>query len=142
MLTLISACRVLIINNPYLIAGLFIQILLLLTFMQSALVSHFLGLIMFLIYVGGIIILIRYCVMLIPLRKFGVPLPYFLVLFFPLSISLPNPSYAYGILYCASAVFLIGVLLYLVILSVVEIIDYSWGILKIYVKIQETNLNL
>ena len=39
-------------------------------------------------------------------------------------------SYAYGLLYRARAIFLIALLLYLVILAIVSIIDYSRGIMK------------
>lgn len=43
-------------------------------------------------------------------------------------------AFPYGLLYRASIILLVSLLLYLVILSIVEIIDYSRGIIKFYVE--------
>jgi len=119
------------VNNPYLMAVLFGQVLILTTcFIGSY--NKFIAFILFMVYLGGIIILIRYCVILIPTRKFtSVPITPFL---FGVAVyggfSIPIGSIAYGLVYRVRAIFLIALLLYLVILSIVQIIDYSRGIMK------------
>lgn len=124
---------ILSINNPLLMALLFIQLLVLTSCLIGSL-SAFMGLMVFIVYVGGIIILISYCVILIPATKFPVSyIPFFLIiiLYGYTLFSAPNPiAYSYGLLYRRSAVLLLGLLLYFVLLSVVDIINYSRGILK------------
>ena len=68
-ITLIASWGALITNNPYLIAALFGLVLLLVAcFLRF--ISSFVRFIIFLVYVGGIMILIRYCVILLPSNKF------------------------------------------------------------------------
>jgi len=126
---LIIVWRIIIMNNPYLLACLFSQVLILFTLFLRT-ISKYIRLIIFLIYIGGLIILIRYCVILLPITKLIVPIPAIFILVIPLSLSDIRNCYVVGILFRANAVFLICFLLYLVIISVVEIINYSYGILK------------
>jgi len=133
ILALISRWGVLFVNNPYILATLFGQVLLLVTILLRA-ETKFIGLMMFLVYVGGIIILIRYCLILVPLNKFQYnPI---ILLIIIISAALPftsnhiNNSFSYGLLYRSRVVFLLGLLLYLVITAVVGIVDYSRGIMK------------
>ena len=81
-------------------------------------------------------ILTRYCVILMPINKFAkAPITAMLFIGFALRVCLtPVGVFTYGLLYRASVVFLMVGLLYLVMLSIVEIIDYSRGIIKIYDK--------
>lgn len=128
------------VNNPYLMAALFGQVLVLVSCLLGR-YRKFIGFILFLVYVGGIIILIRYCVILMPSNKF-VRTPIIIApVIGALGVSLtqgvtirPAGSFAYGLLYRARAIFLVALLLYLVILAIVDIINYSRGIMKIYVK--------
>ena len=115
---------------------MFGQVLLLVSGLIS-LYCKFIAFAIFLIYVGGIIILIRYCVILLPSIKFTW---YSLI---PFLVGLPligtgfvvvSASYAFGLLYRARALMLVAILLYLVLLSVVSLVDYSTGIIKIYVQ--------
>ena len=133
---------VLLLNNPYLMAGFFFQLLLLLTIIVRS-YSKFIGCILFLVYVGGIMILTRYCVILIPINKFSkAPITLLIFIGFALRVSqTPVGVYTYGLLYRASVVFLMVRLLYLVMLSIVEIIDYSRGIIKIYDKLVRLCIN-
>ena len=133
ILAIISRWGVLCIKNPYLLATLFGQVLILVSILLRA-EAKFIGLMIFLVYVGGIIILMRYCLILIPLNKFRYnPI---LLLIFIISAALPftsnytNNSFSYGLLYRSRVVFLLGLLLYLVITAVVGIVDYSRGIMK------------
>lgn len=79
-------------------------------------------------------ILISYCVMLTPYQKYVFPpmFPIALGLLLSHAMWYHNPAGAipFGLLYSASAILLVSFLLYLVMLSVVEIIDYSVGIIK------------
>lgn len=88
---------------------------------------------MFLVYVGGILILVRYCVMLIPDNKFPVTLARaapLLVFIHRAPYTCPLGSISYGLLFRARAILVLGMLLYLVLLAVVGIVDYSRGMLK------------
>jgi len=130
-LCLTSAWVTLTINNPYLMAALFGQVLFLLTF-QFGVTSKFIGFILFLVYVGGVLILVSYCLILIPGQKFytiGIKWIVFVSLFLaaPMGVS---RVYSYGLLFSARAIFLVALLLIFVILSIVSIIDYSTGNIK------------
>ena len=132
MVIIIISRLVLVVNNPYFIALLFGQSLILITFVLGW-YRKFIGFVIFIVYIGGIIILIRYCVMLFPSNKFDRP-TYIPVLAGIAALiernTLPVSSYPYGLLYSSRAVLLVGLLLYLVMLSIVEIINYSGGLLK------------
>ena len=128
------ACRTVVINNPYLIASLF-RIVLLFVSCLIGVIRTFIGLILFLVYVGGIIILIRYCVILIPSNKFeGINitlLPIVVAMRLSLTIRVRKDSmFSYGLIYRCRAIFILSMLLYLVIIAVVAIIDYARGIIK------------
>jgi len=138
-LRMIIAWSTIIINNPFITAILFIQFLIFLTCLLAR-VSRFMALVIFLIYVGGIMILIRYCVILIPGQKFPrTPYGLFALLLtasviLNLSLFLPNNSYPYSLLFTWSSFILLVLLLYLVLLAVVDITGYSRGTIKLYVK--------
>jgi len=133
-ITFIVRWCALVINNPYLIAVLFGQVLIFISCTIGGLRS-FIGFILFLVYVGGIIILIRYCVILLPSNKFTwAPLLTFVfgvLLFILYEGSIEVRGYAYGLIYRARAILLVAMLLYLVILAIVDIINYSRGMIKI-----------
>jgi len=129
---LVVAWGALIVNDPYIIAALFGQVLLMITCVVGR-YRKFIGFILFLVYIGGIMILIRYCVILIPSYKFGLTPIVPLVIGVALSKGEKywGGSFMYGLLFRARAVFLIALLLYLVMLAIVEVIGYSDGIIKL-----------
>lgn len=136
VLSFLIASRTLIINNPYLISTLFMQLLIIVSLLIG-INRTFIGLILFLVYVGGIIILIRYCVILIPSNKFErisvslLPIIIAMVLSFTI-ITKRDSAFAYGLLYSGRVILILRLLLYLVMVAVVSIIDYARGIIKIY----------
>lgn len=128
--------RTIIIKNPYQIALLLRQILLLISWILCG-IRKIIRFILFLVYVGGLIVLIVYCVMLVPARKSP---PFNPLTITPTALGLVffyNPglfrSFSFGLHYRASIIVLIALVLFLVILSVVDVIDYSMGNMK-YVK--------
>ena len=124
---------VVIINNPFLLTCLFIQVLIVMCCLLRF-IRKFMSFIFFLIYVGGLVILLRYCVILTPMNKFtsNAPLYPVLALFLIGDWSRSN-SFTFGLLFSASSVFLVALILYLVMLRIVTIVDYSRGLIKIYV---------
>ena len=124
----------LVINNAIIIALLLVQVLLLVA-LQLARLSKFIRIILFIVYVGGIIILITYSVILIPDRKFTIIKveTTLLLLFFYILPSLlikRHDTYSYGLLFRGGAILLLGLLLYIVIVVAVDVIDYSRGTIK------------
>lgn len=121
--------RALFVTNPYYLGLLFSQIILFMS-LHLGIYSKMAGFIFFIVYVGGIFILFRYCIMLLPLLK-----RYYYIgwiwLIFVFRVDVEQFSFIItGLLNRANAVFLIGFVLYLVMLAVVEIVNYSRGILK------------
>lgn len=99
---------------------------------------RFIGFVLFLVYVGGLIILLSYCVILVPTNKLNCSL---LCLFTPLLLGfiiiidpIPNRTVSFEILNRSRAILLVGLLLFMVMLSVVEIINYSLGMMKNYAE--------
>jgi len=86
----------------------------------------FLSFVMFIVYAGGLMVLISYCVMLLPPTK--MKLTFFPLLFFSVPF-ITCDAFIYG-LYRRSIMFLIGFVLFLILLCVVEIVDYSIGMMK------------
>ena len=123
-----------VVNNPYLMVLLFGHYLLILVCSLTCF-RKFIGFVLFLVYVGGIIILISYCAMLMPSSKFKkmslAPLAAYLIYS---NTFVGSSSYSYGMLFSRRAVVLLALLLYLVILSVVDIVNYSRGMMKLYVQ--------
>lgn len=128
MRLLLIAMYVIITNNPYILAGL-LGVTLIVVSTSLALVNNFVAFVLFLVYVGGIIILVSYCVILTPLIKYSTPFSILLLCFVSFSfIEFPG-TYVYGLLYSASTVFFVSILLFLVMCAVVSIIDYSRGMI-------------
>jgi len=137
VLTLAIVWGALTIHNPYLIAILFTNVLVFLS-LQLGTLRKFLGFILFLVYIGGILVLLAYCVMLFPTPKYGrIPIavtPIIVLVLGPLMPGHCVSAFSFGLLYRCSSILLIALLLYLVILSVVVVVDYSRGIIKYYVQ--------
>ena len=75
-LVLVCAGLFLVLQNPYAVGGLFLCTLAVTAGVVGSL-ERFLGLVVFVIYVGGAIVLFSYCFMLTPLQEGGEPLPLF-----------------------------------------------------------------
>lgn len=92
-------------------------------------VCQFLAFILFLVYVGGIIILVSYCVILTPLIKYSIPFAVLLLLLgFYSYMEFPG-IYVYGLLYNSRTIFFVSFLLFMVMCAVVSIVDYSSGMI-------------
>ena len=109
--------------------------LVLIAMVSSLVGSKFVRAVLFLVYLGGLIILIRYCVILIPKSKIKHLRPIFVAGFF-LSINTePIRPLSYGLLYNFNVVLMLVLYLYLVMLIVVGIVDYSSGMLKYVISL-------
>ena len=89
--------------------------------------------VLFIVYVGGTIVLFTYCLMLSPLQFFSKQKKYYRVVLVVLSgIVLTVGSIGIYEFYAFLGVLLIiGILLFIVILRVVELIDFSRGSLRV-----------
>ena len=125
MLRLFLAARmVMIIKDPFLIGFVFLQIIMLLIVLTMV-YRKFLRFIIFMVYVGGLIVLLSYCLMLRPTPKLKTYLLFPLIASY-FSARRPSNTYAMGISY-GSTLILLGLLLLLVMVCVVEVVDYSSG---------------
>ena len=130
---LIIACCVMVVNNPFILSALMCEFTILVCY-QICGIRKYLRAILLLVYLGGVMILVRYCVMILPSYKFDIKIRLFVASFIAFTwvqYTSEHVSTPYGLLYRASAIFLVAMLLFLVLLAVVDIIDYSCGILKI-----------
>ena len=132
-LLLVTSALFLVLHNPFLVGLLFLATLSLAAGVLGSL-DRFLGLAVFIIYVGGAVVLFSYCFILVPLQLGrGEPLPLWP---FPLVIVLGlggppllSPLYEfYGIL---SLLLLVGVLLFVVIVRVVDVLDFGRGAMRV-----------
>jgi len=120
------------VGEPLLLGGAFLGLLLNGSYWLG-LNRGFIGLVLFIVYVGGTIVLFTYCLMLSPLQFFSKQKKYYrLVLlaggglvFIGASIGIYEFFFLRGIL------LIIGILLFIVMLRVVELIDFSRGSLRV-----------
>ena len=131
-LLLVAAGLFLVLQNPYAVGGLFLCTLALTAGVVGSLES-FLGLVVFVIYAGGALVLFSYCFMLTPLQEGGEPLPLFPL---PLVIVLglggpPLLSSLYDFYWVLALLLLVGVMLFIVIVSVVDVLDFGRGTLRV-----------
>lgn len=122
----------LVLQNPYAVGGLFLCVLALTAGVVGSL-ERFLGLVVFVIYVGGAIVLFSYCFMLTPLQEGGEPLPLFPL---PLVIVLglggpPLLTSLYDFYWVLALLLLVGVLLFIVMVRVVDVLDFGRGSLRV-----------
>ena len=131
-LLLVTAGLFLVLQNPYAVGGLFLCALALTAGVVGSL-ERLLGLVVFIIYVGGAIVLFSYCFMLTPLQEGGEPLPLFpLPLVFVLGLGGP-PFLAtlYDFYWILALLLLVGVLLFVVIVRVVDVLDFGRGTMRV-----------
>ena len=93
----------------------------------------FIGLVLFIVYVGGTMVLFTYCLMLSPLQFFSKKKRcYRIVLLFGGALIIIRPSIRiYEFFFFRGILLIIGVLLFIVMLRVVELIDFSRGSLRV-----------
>lgn len=95
--------------------------------------NGFIGLILFIVYVGGTMVLFTYCLMLSPLQFFSNQKKYYRIVLIlrggflgmTLSMGIFEFYFVLGVL------LIIGILLFLVMLRVVELVDFSRGSLRV-----------
>ena len=93
----------------------------------------FIGLVLFIVYVGGTIVLFTYCLILSPLQFFSVKKKYYgVVLVFSGVLLYSGVSIRiYEFFFFRGILLIIGVLLFIVMLRVVELVDFSRGALRV-----------
>ena len=118
-------------QNPFAVGGVFLCTLALTAGLVGSLES-ILGLVIFIIYVGGAIVLFSYCFMLTPLQEGGEPLP-----LYPLPLVLllgvggpPLLTPLYDFYWVLALLLLVGVLLFVVMVSVVDVLDFGRGAIR------------
>ena len=122
----------LVLQNPYALGLLFLATLSLTAGVVGSMES-LLGLVVFIIYIGGAMVLFSYCFMLTPLQEGDAPLP---VHPLPLLVLLglggpPLLTSLYDFYWVLSLLLLVGLLLFVVIVSVVEVIDLGRGTIRV-----------
>lgn len=119
-------------SAPFVIAALFI-LSLGITSLLAGTADRFLGFVVFVVYVGGALVLFSYCFMLTPLQDTNSS--YSPAVFPFMFVSLNIPSVSHGTLYefywVSSLLVCVGVLLFIVMLCVVSLIDFSQGSMRV-----------
>ena len=95
--------------------------------------NGFVGLILFIVYVGGTMVLFTYCFMLSPRQTFGSYSKVYPLAAVGLGGSFPwiMRCSVYEFYWVSDILISVGVLLFIVILSVVELADFSRGSMRV-----------
>jgi len=128
-----ALCRLFFfVGEPILLGGRLLLLLLNGSFYLS-LGNGFVGLILFLVYVGGTIVLFTYCLMLSPLQFFSKQKKYYRLIVIVVGISYFINTYmgVYEFYFLSGVLVIIGMILFVVILRVVELVDFSRGSLRV-----------
>jgi len=130
---IVLLCRLfLFIGEPLLLGGAFLVLLLNRSFWLG-INRGFIGLVLFIVYVGGTIVLFTYCLMLSPLQFFSKQKKYYSVVLTTLRriVFIVGSIGIYEFFAFLGVLLIIGILLFIVMLRVVELIDFSRGSLRI-----------
>jgi len=128
-----ALCRLFFfVGEPILLGGRLLLLLLNGSFYLS-LGNGFVGLILFLVYVGGTIVLFTYCLILSPLQFFSKQKKYYRLIVIVVGISYFINTYmgVYEFYFLSGVLVIIGMILFVVILRVVELVDFSRGSLRV-----------
>lgn len=122
----------LFVRSPFLVAILFVATLFLSRFVVGG-EDGFLGLIVFVVYVGGALVLFSYCFILTPLQETS---NRFTACALPaLCLALAGPKVSHRSLYefywVSCLLVSVGVLLFVVIICVVALVDFSEGAIRV-----------
>lgn len=120
-----------VIVTPFSLGILFL-ILLLISSIIMGVFNGFLGLILFIVYIGGTIVLFTYCFILSPQQTFGS------FKLYPLAAVGLGGAFpwlagcsAYEFYWVSDTLICVGVLLFIVMISVVELVDFSRGSMRV-----------
>nr|AKS04387.1 NADH dehydrogenase subunit 6 [Parasagitta elegans] len=121
-----------LVSSPFAAALLFVMTLLLVSVMVGAMDS-FLGLIIFIVYLGGALVLFSYCFMLTPLQnsKDSFPTLLLTITFVGANSPLLSQGAVYEFYWVSSLLLSVGLLLFIVMLCVVALIDFSQGSMRV-----------
>jgi len=130
---LVMFCRLFFFIGEPLLLGVAFLVLLLNRSFWLGINSGFIGLVLFIVYVGGTIVLFTYCLILSPLQFFSKQKKYYsVVLLLIRSIVFRVGSIGiYEFFGFIGVLLIIGILLFIVMLRVVELIDFSRGSLRV-----------
>nr|AKS04412.1 NADH dehydrogenase subunit 6 [Parasagitta elegans] len=119
-------------SSPFIVAILFVFTLVVASLVVGC-VDSFLGFVVFVVYVGGALVLFSYCFMLTPIQDTSTPVPSAAFPVFVLSISSPLASHTvmYEFYWVSSLLVSVGVLLFVVMLCVVSLVDFSQGAMRV-----------
>ena len=123
----------LIFTSPFSLGGLFLSLLVVRSFIVG-IINGFIGLILFIVYVGGTIVLFTYCFMLAPQQKWA-PFAHL----YPIVIAGSGLGFSiwrghsliYEFYWVPGLLLMIVVLLFVVILRVVEMVDMTIGSMRV-----------
>ena len=122
----------LVIVTPFSMGMLFLSLLLFASFILGSF-RGFVGLILFIVYIGGTMVLFTYCFILSPRQTFGTYSKLYPVGALLLGGTFPwnLSSHIYEFYWLSDGLLCIGVLLFIVILRVVELVDFSRGSMRV-----------
>nr|AKS04165.1 NADH dehydrogenase subunit 6 [Parasagitta elegans] len=119
-------------SSPFIVAILFVFTLAVASLVVGC-ADSFLGFVVFVVYVGGALVLFSYCFMLTPIQDTSTPVPAaaFPVLVLSLSSPLASHTVMYEFYWVSSLLVSVGVLLFVVMLCVVSLVDFSLGAMRV-----------
>nr|AKS04423.1 NADH dehydrogenase subunit 6 [Parasagitta elegans] len=119
-------------SSPFIVAILFVFTLAVASLVVGC-VDSFLGFVVFVVYVGGALVLFSYCFMLTPIQDTSTPMPTaaFPALLLSLSTPLVSHTALYEFYWVSSLLVSVGVLLFIVMLCVVSLVDFSQGAMRV-----------
>lgn len=122
----------LIVTSPFAVASLFVVFLGVRGLLVGTL-DRFLGFIVFIVYLGGALILFSYCLILTPLQETSGRVPTACTPLALLFVGCPMLSHSalYEFYWVSSLLVSVGVLLFIVMLCVVSLIDFSRGSMRV-----------
>jgi len=129
----VTLCRLFFfVGEPILLGG-GLLLLLLNRSLYLSLGNGFVGLILFLVYVGGTIVLFTYCLMLSPLQFFSKQKKYYRLILIVVGRPYFLNSFmgVFEFYFLRGVLLIIGMILFVVILRVVELVDFSRGSLRV-----------
>lgn len=122
----------LFVSSPFAIAGIFVVFLGVSGLLVGS-IDSFLGFIVFIVYLGGALILFSYCLILTPLQETSRRVSTACTPIALLCVCRPMLSHStlYEFYWVSYLLFSVGVLLFVVMLCVVSLIDFSQGSMRV-----------